>query len=113
MEELIIPENFGPLWASFTIILTIGLTGAIRETAQRFEIAGRVADMLVPTLAVLIAVFFRALLSEIGQEPFTWNALVEGMGAGAGAVLVHSQSRALKKRWADVVQALFSKDEDK
>lgn len=50
-----------------------------------------------PFLAVLVAVFIRALISVVLSEPFTLALFIRAFGAGAAAVLGHSQFRELLK----------------
>lgn len=104
-----IPTDFGPLWGGVTLILSVLLTQLARKLAAKWPSWKALSDILVPSIAVLLAVFLRAFIATVGGDPITASILLEGAVAGTTAVFGHTQWRSFQKRLPELLAVLFVK----
>lgn len=86
--------------ALMTLALIFGmlLTSAGRALAKARPALSTLTSAVVPTLAVLLAVFVRAVGESVFADgEMTWAVVQQGIVAGGGAVFAHAQWRSLAK----------------
>lgn len=75
------------------IVLTWVLTWAVGRWMPGLKNHRKV----LPTVAVLIAVFIRAVMESTQGEPLTTQTILHGLSAGAITVMGHAQVRQFTK----------------